>query len=312
MSIRLKLLCLLGGATLIVLAGLSALHDVQQRQLAGSAANVVRLHLEMAERIVKLKSEPLLGMANDYTFWDEMVAFAAKPEPKWAAQNLDTALETFAIDRAWVLRPDAKVIYATTRDDAALRPALPLALPQILPRIDKEKLPHFYVATVDGLFELVAASIHPTRDQSRLTAPAGYLLIARRWDADYLQQLSTLVDAKLQLTDAAAAAAATAPAPATDGLIEAFIPLSGASGTPIAWLKLSAQSNYLQELQTGYRTTFTSVVAVSLLLLLATSLALRQFVNRPLRQLTRAPRTNRSQPWTGCRMPPTNSAAWHS
>jgi PAS domain S-box-containing protein len=216
-----------------------------------------------------------------------MVAFVRAPSAQWAAQNIETAMRTFAIDFAWVCRPDGSLVYGGARDPQQRLDRLPVP-PATLPFLfGREHFPRFFVATDAGLLEVYGATVHPTRDAARRTPAAGYLFVARRWDPPYLVRLSELLQARATLITATGS---TPPRSHVDedGQIELVLPLPTYDGRDAAWLDLDASSPFIRQSHAASRTFFYGLCAGSLLALLLVVLALRRWVNRPLARLGRS------------------------
>src|SRR5688572_22936413 len=73
------------------------------------------------EKITKIEGQPLESLTVDYSFWDDMVNFIKQRNLQFAADNIDTGLETYGADMAWVYRPDHSLVYyKTVGDDKTL------------------------------------------------------------------------------------------------------------------------------------------------------------------------------------------------
>lgn len=285
MSIHIKLLLLLIGALLLLIGSILLLRFDQQRTLNYVAENEVRQHLQMLERLVDLKSQSLENLAADYSFWDEFVSFIASPEPTWAKQNLDTALHTFAVDNLWVLRPDGTPIHAATRGGTAPPPSLPLSFGTVQGLFQHSKLPHFFVADANGLIEIYATGIHPTRDPLGMSPPAGYLLVGRHWDQGYIAALSSLAGVRLQLSMTLPAVGQVDHA---SGRTDFNLPLPAPDGRPAAWLTGSTTSGLISHFHATFNLAIALLLAGSLIALLSGTLLVRSWITRPLQRVIRA------------------------
>ncbi len=296
MRIRTKLAVLLALTGLLLLVGLLLFRHAQHATLRLIAENEQRTRLKTAEQLILLQSEPLRGMVQDYTFWDDMVAFIRSPNRQWAQENIDSALRTFDIDHAWVCRPDGTIIYSTGRDPGP-HPELPLSAGALGKAFAGTHLPRFFVATDAGPLEVFGASIHPTRDEQRLTPAAGYFFVARHWDADFLGRISELLHARATIL----AAIGDKPPQSHvdgDGLIELTLPLLAIDGQEAAWLDLHARSPYIQQLHDTSRTLLSWAAFGALLFMALLTVAVERWVNRPLASLCRSLETDSAPPDT--------------
>lgn len=287
MNIRAKLMALMCLAILILLGALLLFRHSQNTTLRLIAQNEEQSRLLLVDRIVSMKSQTLKNMANDYTFWDDMVAFIASPSGEWAKQNIDTALDTFHIDLAWVYRPDSSLVYAAARESGRRIEKLPLPLASLDALFAAEHFPHFYVPTDGGMLEVYGASVHPTRDSNRQTPAAGYLFVARWLDAAYLAELSELTQATARVIPAGAGGQPPASHLDDDG-IEVVEPLLAFDGKEAAWLSVTAPVRYINELRTSSWVVFLTLAAGVLATLVLITIALSRWVNRPLLALCRS------------------------
>ena len=63
--------------------------------------------------IVSLKGRDLSTCANDYTYWDDMVAFVGTADAKWAKENVETILHTYNLTGGvWVYNRQGALAYA--------------------------------------------------------------------------------------------------------------------------------------------------------------------------------------------------------
>lgn len=63
----------------------------------------------------------------------------------------------------------------------------------------QDRFAHFFVHSPLGLMEIEAATVHPTADSARLTPPWGYFIVARLWDAAYIEEISRISGARVSL-----------------------------------------------------------------------------------------------------------------
>ena len=156
----------------------------------------------MFEKILALHTRPLKGFVSDYTFWDDMVEFAARPSKKWAEENIEASMGTFSADAAWVYNQEQKLIYAYF--DSEKYPWLKdnLFAPEVLEQIfSRSPIAHFFINISGNLIEVWGATIHPTADVQRQTPGQGYFFCGRVWTPEYLNELALLISSQVILTE---------------------------------------------------------------------------------------------------------------
>ncbi|MBM3248053.1 MAG: hypothetical protein FJZ10_01310 [Candidatus Omnitrophica bacterium] len=146
------------------------------------------------EGILKLKSSSLEGYAYDYTYWDEMVDLINKKDENWAKNNLDASLDTYDANADWVYSTDLDLIYSVNNlgSEGALK-EIPIDKTSVKQLFAKNKFCHFFVKTESGFMEIYGATVHPSNDHERKTAPRGYFFTGRLWDEDFIKEISEFI-----------------------------------------------------------------------------------------------------------------------
>jgi hypothetical protein len=190
---------------------------------------------ERAERVTllreltRLETEGGRLFARDYAQWDEMLGFVKQPTKEWARINLDDSLEDFRITGAWVFKPDASLIHSAGWPESNRAPESPLSPDQLRALFNRRTF-DFFQLSHGVLHEIHGAAIVPSDDPGREQAPAGFLLIAKTWDAAKLREMEPITQGSLQV--------APQLDPASLPTYTAAIPLPGMDGSPAAWLSL--------------------------------------------------------------------------
>lgn len=216
MSTRTRLIALLAFIFATFALGVALLHQSHRGKAAAMLATLRAERSALFNRLLDLTGQTLMNFANDYSYWDELLEFVSRPDLVWARLNLDASLPTFNAHALWVLRPDGTVVYAASRELAASLPAPPLPPSALMSRLTADKFVHFFAATADGVLEIRTAPIQPSFDSARATTPAGWFLVARRWDEAHLANLRATFGGELFLYTTAPVAAP--PATATAGV----------------------------------------------------------------------------------------------
>jgi len=120
-----------------------------------------------------------------------MVRFVETGDPRWAEENIASALGTFSADAAWVFNPDLSLVHVSSQEPGPSAGESPVNR-DVLRRVFAEKhFVHFFLSAGDGLLEVRGATIHPTADAERLTPLRGYFLVGRRWDEEHLAEIES-------------------------------------------------------------------------------------------------------------------------
>lgn len=211
MSTRARLAALLAVALGICAVGLALLRHSHTREAEAMLDSLREERDGLLTRLVELNGLTLRTFAQDYSFWDELLEFVAKPDPTWAQENLAVSLGTFQAHAVWVLRPDGTAVYAGRRDLDVAWPAPPVPPPELLARLQRDRFLHFFLPSPRGPLEIRAAPIQPSSDSARVTVPAGWLVVGKLWDGVYLDSLRDTVGGTVELHAPAEHAAVTSP-----------------------------------------------------------------------------------------------------
>ena len=196
MSIKLRFALLLGVLLLVFLGSLGLLRTLEKEQLTEALATSQRDATDILERWLDLNGSGLRQFAEDYSRWDDMVAFVKTRDTAWAEVNIRQSMGGFNAHAVWVLNPDGELIYQSETDSPSSIPVSPADWRQL---VADNPYPHFYAAHGPDLLEIRAAPIQPSNDANRTTAPQGWLLTARLWDQAHLNALGRLTESTIRL-----------------------------------------------------------------------------------------------------------------
>ena len=145
--------------------------------------------------ILELNKENLQKAVFDYTYWDDMVNFALKPDKDWAKDNLLTMLQSFNVDIVLVFDLNKNIIYNSSESDTIIL----FLSKEVFENLNEKKLSHFYFDTPDGLLELAGGTIHKTNDIERKKEFYGYLFVGIFWNEKYISSLEAKTKYKINL-----------------------------------------------------------------------------------------------------------------
>jgi signal transduction histidine kinase len=271
-----------------VLAALGAFALVQYRDLR-VRQHTLRQRAEeeyaTASRVLELKGTLLESFTYDYTYWDEMVSFVRTGDRVWARQMLDEALGTYQANAVWVYRTDWTTVYSVNNLQQDSLENLGISSPEQL--FSKEAFCHFFVQTPAGLMEIQGASIHPTDDPERKTAPRGYFLAGRLWDDAYVAELGRLTSTLTALRPATLRRQPQVASDYRNSMIRMAQVLPDWNQRPLMQLTMEKRASDLDALRRTAAGTmgFLSGFATILFILLIYSLV--HWVTRPLKLISR-------------------------
>ena len=155
------------------------------------------------EKLLALNGKSLEIIVNhEYTIWDEMADYVINPKRSFETEALDILFESYNFSALWVYDTNLNLKYRACKN---LFPedyikGIPISIDSLHSLLKGKKTASFYTITRSGIQEIRIASIHRTADPLRLTRPVGYFACSRLWNRTYLNELSILTEAKVDLT----------------------------------------------------------------------------------------------------------------
>lgn len=265
---------------------LAAIWSLERERATHLVRGIEREEASTFTKLLNLRGASLQAFVSDYTFWDDMVRFAAAPDPEWATQNIDTALGTFGADGAWVYRTDGTPVYSVDAGESGL-PALPLSPEELRALFEGRPFAQFFVDSSAGLLEVWGATIHPTRDPQRRTPPRGYFFAGRLWDGDFVAELNGLVGGTVELLPPGHPAASRSGR-AERGLVAFSQDLLDWRGGVARQVHVRTVSPIIQQVDRFSRMTFLLLFVFSLIVLVVPSILLVRWINVPLGRIARS------------------------
>jgi signal transduction histidine kinase/CheY-like chemotaxis protein len=208
LSIRRRLTILLAILALIFLSGVFGWcayeRYVAARVTEKSAADTESL----VAAIVDLEGSALNSFVTDYSFWDELVDFAASRDQAWSEKNLDPSIATFKISGVWVFDKNRELVYTVPESAGATVTRCPLE-PSLLGALFTDSpFRHFFVRGDFGVMEIRGATLHRQDDAERKGNGLGFLIAGRVLSEEYVAHIASITQSSMRLIDPAAFAPA--------------------------------------------------------------------------------------------------------
>jgi signal transduction histidine kinase len=289
MTLNLRFILLLGLLLALFLGGISLLNSTHRTEMSRTILAAQHERGRLLDEVVGLVGYPLSQFTRDYSLWDEMATFVAKPDPEWARINIDPGLNTFRLRAVWVLRTDGSLVYATAPQANEPVTALPFPAGETIARLARDPFARFHTRIEGEICEVRASPIQPSSDIPRTSAPLGWLIAASRWDEAYLATLGKLLDATATLIPHP-----VRPEPhlETDG-VEIIRTLTALQGEGLASLKINYNPPGLSSSEDFNRDELLIFALQGLLLIAVTALCIHMWVLSPVKQIITSLREDR-------------------
>jgi hypothetical protein len=168
-------------------------HSSTQRLIDNAATVQVEADGQIWDIVHELSDNSTSRAVIDYTFWDDMVAFAEGTlDADWAHSNLDPSIESFGIDALWVLDPDGTLRYSVMKQGDVLiaGPPLPFenkaAIDALLAKPDEDYgfIHEFYWFSPAGPMSIFGSGVTVTDDPDHTQPNRGYYFVGVRLTSD--------------------------------------------------------------------------------------------------------------------------------
>lgn len=197
-------------------------------------------------KIIDSTLEPVDILARDYSMWDEMITAVNRGDRTWLSENIAPALTTYKSSAAWVLDKQYNLKYQVAdRENNVILP-LPFDFKKNRELLKQNNYFVDYFTTYEkNIYKISIAPLQPTNDTKRQTEPQGYLVVAKKLDNDYFQDLSRLskTEVEPQLNKSG---------PEVDqpdaGIVRYAHNLRGLGGDIEPYLQITSRSDFLKAL----------------------------------------------------------------
>ena len=243
----------------------------------------------LTDNVVQLIGRQAKSFVFDYTYWDDLVVGIKRKDSNWIKVYIDPNGQAFDVDWVQIYNEKWEPIYSWTRVNASEVPRLELSQLQQLHR-HGNPFSHFFVPSGKSVMEIHGGSVHKTADVARMKTVYGHFLVGRRWDARYLDELSSLTssEASVQLGPRSIAS------PRIDEETQFVVnrPLPGLNGEAIATVHLVCNEHTLESLKTRHGLALGLVIGFAIIVLATLTYFLLRWVSVPLEQVSRCLRSS--------------------
>ncbi len=180
------------------IAAVTYYQNVRQKEVIDFyIKNLIEQKKQLFNTTINLKGEPFRKVLEENSIWDDMVDFVSSGDKTWAAENIRTMLDVHNANYVWVYDVNEKLVYSASNENEEN-----IALPvqgSFTKIFNNELFPVFYAYQNNKLIQIFGATIHPTNDFNRVTAPRGYFFVAKQWDTKYIKEFEKIIDAKVEI-----------------------------------------------------------------------------------------------------------------
>ena len=302
MKVQTKITLLLVAVVATFLIGLWAFKAYDHRKFRSIAEDRFRERNHSFEEFLDHNGRPLQTMVEDYTCLDRLVQAIATNDAQWLAEDISVEkVDSFHANAAWVYRADGTLLHPVNNLNSAELDQVPIPREAFAKLFEKQPLAHFFVQVPQGLMEIRGGTVHPSADFERKSAPSGYFFAGRLWNRPTLQEMAMYTGNDVAVVPSTSRAGENTN-DEQNGLVAFSRRLDSWDGRTIAQLVVRNESPVVRELNKSSERLLVSLVCFALVLLLALTTSLVQWVSRPLRRIMGSLKQNDPAPIEGlCR-----------
>jgi len=278
MSIRFRIMFLLGGLLAVLIAALLILQWQERNETKLAQEDEQQSRIQMLNHWLDLTGRTLPQTAADMSQSEAFSQLVMQPRPE-NLQKIRGEMERLNLEALWIVEDNGTPLIQVDASSAG-KEAAPLR--PLLPEDDLKSLvtetpnARFFAEQDGGIFEVCIR---------RLSGGTGrpWLLLAHRWDDNYLKNLSGLTESTATLVSANA----LTHAPVADGgNLVLLRPLNDWEGHPLRALRLEYGAPSTHVLEHTHSWQAWLFIIFGLLVLTALGIALQRWVLHPLRQIS--------------------------
>ena len=243
-------------------------------------ANDLKQRKIVLNTILQNDKEQMLKLVDDYSLWDEMVAFTKKHDNTWAEENIKPIIDLYHYDFVWIFdKNDHNVFFCANPKINSLD----IFTENILSELQKKQLQHFYQNSKDRFIELAGATIHSSMDDKRETEPQGFLIIGRQFTASYLNSFAAQTDYNVTILDTVSQN--------EDFAVKIDYKLKDIFENEIATLRFSTDNLFFSSLHKKISNSILFLIGSSILFLVFLFLILQFWIYKPLKLISKSLQT---------------------
>jgi PAS domain-containing protein len=225
--------------------------------------------------LVEMNDSMMSQTVYDYSLWDEFVKAIEHKDTSWCRSNI-TLINTFKYDYICICNKKFEVLCEFDNVGGLFRNLIPKGA---LNSSDESKRPQFFLMTHLGLMEVTYTSVRPTFNTKHdKPQPAGYLYVGRRWDKEFLSNLTKIIGAPAHFVSAPGQIQSN-----DSKSINAQINLQGWGGKVITSIVFTKVLNHSFN---ATQNTMYIAMLVALTILLIVNAFARKYIHRPLTLIT--------------------------
>lgn len=274
MSIKKRLALLLGLLLLTFFGAWLVLAQLERKELADVLGNARASRVQMLNHWIDSSGRALPQFASEYSHAEELAGLTTQSADADATLKIRQLLVSAGTDDLWVVAANGAPSFYLAAAPNAAAAALPLTPPEFKTLVDATPNPHFFAEQNGTVFELCLRRLVAHGENAN-----AWLVLARRWDHNYLRALGSLIEGNVTLLPPGE----NSQHSANEAGVVVLRPLIDWQGREVSVLRAEYfETDLHRMIQVDVRP-ISAVIGCGILTILVLGLALQAWVLRPLR-----------------------------
>jgi len=183
-----KIIALQISVIVVIISFLIGYQNVRQQEIQIYLVAKYASDQNIINKVLDIKAESFIKPTNDNSAWNEMAEFTRKKDTVWAKENFKAIMFTCEMNYIGAFDTSGQMIYSVS-DSVSSK--LRMKPTEILSWFNNRRFVHNFLIHNGTLFEIFGARIVPSYDVYYKTPARGYLITAKQWNKDFVDQLET-------------------------------------------------------------------------------------------------------------------------
>lgn len=260
---------------------------IKQEELRIFAESDLNQRRTAIDAIFELKTSTMLSLLDDCAIRDEMLQFTQRPDAAWISSTPLMAIRSFGYSVLQIYDAKGELLYQEN-DDSVIGLQDWRLDPAFLEGQASGLRQNFFAKHQQSIFACGISSIHGSRDQGRLSPPAGYILLAQAWNYRYLVDLAKSLnyDIRISYTE-----------PNTHSNIGQYNTkivrkISGIDQQSLAWLEFYSSNPFLSQMRNLGNLIIFGTMGFILIFLIMQFFLIQQWITSPLGLISQSLKKN--------------------
>ncbi len=200
MNISNKIVVLFFTSVVILIAVLMFFRQTQEKQNKMIVKSAAEQQVILINTAIKVHSDQLDELVTDYSNWDDLVLYLKKPDQKWATDNIASIIQSFRLFSVSVYDENVNLVYGFGNLSLNIFGSN-IVRDEVFNSLLKKGFIHYFQGMGDDVLEISGSTIHLKADSAKVQPSAGFFIVSRIWNRNFLQELELTTASTVKISD---------------------------------------------------------------------------------------------------------------